>query len=214
MSAELLSTILSAATLVVIGATAIAALVQLRHLRASNQLHALLTLMKMWNDPELHQHISYIRGPFQERLKDPSFLAEFELGKTSRSDHPELLAADFWEQVGTFMKYGLMDEASWLDAASSQIINSWNGLEPAITAMRLRSGPSAYENFEYAAVRATLWVRRLPDGNYPAGLPRMRQLKADDQTRNAQPADQSDATSAGGQSRVAGSASPGKPARL
>jgi hypothetical protein len=178
MSTELWSTIFAGATFVVIGATAVAALIQLRHLRASNQLTALLTLMQMWNTPDLQEHIRYMRGELQGKLKDPNFLAEFRRGPVSRAEHPEFLVADFWEQVGSFMKYDLMDESSWLDVASPQIINAWDSLEPAITAGRQRSGLSGFENFEYAAVRARLWFRRYPGGNYPAGTPRMQELKA------------------------------------
>src|SRR5712692_8555806 len=114
MSTELWSTIFAGATFAVIAATAVAALIQLRHLRASNQLTALLTLMQLWNTPDLQEHIGYMRGEMMQKMKEPSFLDEFAKGPVSRAEHPEILIADFWEQVGAFMKYGLMDEQSWL----------------------------------------------------------------------------------------------------
>jgi len=178
MSLELWSTIFSGATFVVIAATAIAALIQLRHMRAGNQLNALLTQLQMWNDAEMQGHIRYTRTTLQEKVKDPKFLAEFERPGLSRADHPELLVADFWEQIGTFMKYGYIDERSWLDIASAQITRAWQDLEPVIMAARRRGGQSIFENFEYIAVRAELWKRRSPDGYYPKGMPRMEQLKA------------------------------------
>ena len=46
----------------------------------------------------------------------------------------------------------------------------------AIDVLRSHRGASAYENFEYLAVRATQWERRHPTGAYPAGLPRMKDL--------------------------------------
>lgn len=180
MPLELWNTIFAGATFVVIAATAIAAIVQLRHLRASNQMNALLTLMKMWDTPEMQQHIAYSRGELQKKIKDPRFLEALAEEHWSRIEHPELLVADFWEQIGSFMKYDLMDERSWLDAASSQAIRSWNDLEPAIMAIRKTRGPSVFENFEYIAVRAELWTRRAPDGYYPKGMPRMAQLRAVD----------------------------------
>ncbi len=178
MSTELWSTVFAGATFAVIAATAIAALIQLRHLRASNQLNALLTLMQMWNTAELQEHIGYVRGELQQKMTEPNFLDEFVRSPVSRREHSELLVADFWEQVGSFIKYGLMDEQSWLDVASSQIATTWDLLEPAIKAMRQGRGPAAFENFEYAAVRASLWLSRHPEGNYPAGTPRREQLKA------------------------------------
>ncbi len=57
--------------------------------------------------------IAYLRGEFQQSLKDPAFLEQFARLSIARSEHPELLVADFWEQVGACMKYGLINEASW-----------------------------------------------------------------------------------------------------
>jgi hypothetical protein len=179
MTAEMLSTIFAGGTFVVIAATAVAALIQLRHLRASTQLNALLTLMKMWNSPDLQEHIGYLRGEFQDSLKDPAFLEQFARVSIARSEHPELLVADFWEQVGAFMKYGLVDEASWLDIAATQVTNAWDQFEPAVKAMRQCAGPASFENFEFAAVRARLWLDRHPQGSWPPGLPRMDRLKLD-----------------------------------
>jgi len=45
MSVEIVNVMVSAATLVVVAAAATAALIQLRHLRTSNQLTALLGIM-------------------------------------------------------------------------------------------------------------------------------------------------------------------------
>jgi hypothetical protein len=182
VSAELWSAIFSGATFVVIAVTAIAAVVQLRHLRASNQLDALLTLMELWNQPSLQDHFAYVRGKLQDELKDPSFLrelnAELEKGPLSRSEHVEFAVADFWEQIGAFLKYDLIDERSWLDVASPQAARSWDLLLPVVEAIRQRFGPVAYENFEYAAVRARLWLDKHPDGTYPRTTPRMAELKA------------------------------------
>jgi hypothetical protein len=176
MHLELWSTIFSGATFLVIAATAAAALIQLRHMRSGNQLAALLTVMRMWQDPEMQNNIRYAHTTLQQKMKDPAFMAEYERGGISRVDHPELLVADFWEQTGTFIKYGMMDERSWLDISASQIIRAWKDLEPVILVARRRGGLSVFENFEYAAVRAELWMRRSPDG-----LPRMAQLKSGDE---------------------------------
>ena len=176
MTTETWSVIFAGGTFVVIAATAVAALIQLRHLRAGNQLTTLLTLMRMWDQPDMQEHIKYMRGPLQQKLKDPTFVREFAQGQLSRAEHPELLVADFWEQVNAFMKYGLMDERSWLDIASVQITSAWAALEPAINSMRTRSGMGTFENFEYAAVRAKLWLLRYPQGSYPKGTPRMALL--------------------------------------
>jgi hypothetical protein len=182
VSLELWSATFSGATFVVIAVTAIAAVVQLRHLRASNQLDALLTLMELWNQPTLQENFLYVRSKLQDKLKDPNFLreleADLEKGPVSRSEHVEFVVADFWEQIGAFLKYQLIDERSWLDVASPQIARSRDLMEPELLMMRQRFGLSVFENFEYAAVRARLWLDKYPDGAYPQTTPRMAEIKA------------------------------------
>ena len=105
-------------------------------------------------------------------------MAAYAVGSISRSEHKELLVADFFEQVGSFMKVGLMDEESWLDVAGAQVFVMWQLLEPVIKKIRETRGITAFDNFEYAAVRAKLWFEKHPDGTYPSGTPRMEQLTA------------------------------------
>jgi hypothetical protein len=178
MSLEVLSTVFAGLTFAVIAATAIAAIVQLRHLRASNQMNALLALMELWQSPEMQRYFQYTYSELPNKLKDPEFLDDYGGGPMRRADHPELMVADFWEQIGTFAKHGLLQEASWLDAASSQVLRSWQIMEPLIAARRKKDGSrAAFENFEYLAVRAALWTLRYPDGNWRRGLPRMADLE-------------------------------------
>jgi hypothetical protein len=183
MPLEVWNTIFAGATFVVIAATAIAAVVQLRHIRAGNQLNALLTIMEMWDTPEMQNHIQYTRTVLPEKLKDPAVLAEYAAGGISRASHPEMLVADFWEQIGTFAKWELVDERSWLDILASQVAAAWRLLEVPIMAMRSTAGRSAFENFEYLAARGILWQRKYPDGSYPKGTPRMAELDAADAAR-------------------------------
>jgi len=186
MSPEIWSAIFAGATFVVIAATAIAALIQLRHLRASNQLNTLLTLMRMWQAPDLQEHMGYVRGELQGKFKDPEFMAAYAAGSLSRSEHRELLVGDFFEQVGSFMKLGLMDEESWLDVAGVQVYIMWQLLAPVIQAIRDVRGPTAFDNFEYGAVRAKLWSEKHPQGTYPSATPRMEQLEAAAQAKAPQ----------------------------
>ena len=177
MPLELLNTFFVGATFVVITLTAVAALVQIRHLRASNQLSTMVALLQLWEGPELQRHYQYTIRELPKKLADPTFFDAITVGPLSRTEHPELLVADFWEQIGTYMKYGYLDENSWLDISSTAIWRAWDLLEPAIEARRKRSSIAAWENFEYAAVRARLWDAAHPDGNYPKDLPRMAELR-------------------------------------
>jgi hypothetical protein len=172
MTPELLSAIFAGATFVVIAASAIAALVQLRHLRASNQLAGMLEASRVWNDPTVSAWFTFVRDELPRKLEDPDFLASLLASRVDRTAHIELHVADYFEQIGCYVKYGLIDDRPFLDLASSRIMESWEALWPVTQLRRERSGPVAYENFEYLAVLARDWVRQHPQGAYPARTPR------------------------------------------
>lgn len=160
----------------VVGAASVAAIVQLRHLRASNQLNALLEIMNQWNLPAVQAALADVRA-IPAKMHDPAYVEALKAPRSvDRASHPEFLALDMWEQIGTFCKYGLVDERILVDIISSQVRKAWECAEPAISVVRQRAGPAALENFEYLAVRAKLWERRYPGGTYPSRLPRMADL--------------------------------------
>ena len=178
MSAEWLSVGLSALTLVVIAATAVAAVIQLRHLRASNQLSALLEILDQWNAPSLREAYARFYSDLPARLSDTDFRADYSnRGSLDRAAHPEMLVFDFWEQVGTYAKHGLIDEKILLDIVSAQVYFAWKRAEPALAISRATNGPSTGENFEYLAVKAKRFTEKYADGTYPRGLPRMSELE-------------------------------------
>src|SRR5438045_6219464 len=169
--------LINAITLLVITATACAALIQLRHLRAQNTLNAELAVLKDWNAPQFRDWRLYIAGELQTKLKDLTFLAEYDAPEVDRARHPELYACDWLEQVGSYLKYGLLDADVLLDVTSTSINRLWNQLAPTIERMRVTRGDGLYENFEYWAAKGRLWAKANPGGAYPKDMPRMRELK-------------------------------------
>lgn len=176
MSGESIGIALSALTLMVIAATAAAAMVQLRHLRASNQLSALLEILDQWNQPTLQAAYTNFHQNIHAKLADPAYLKILRTGSPDRGSNPELLVFDLWEQVGTYCKHGLVDENILLDITSAQVCNAWKRAWPVIEVIREFNGISACENFEYLAVRAELFMRRHPNGTYPPEMPRFADL--------------------------------------
>jgi hypothetical protein len=177
MSPEFWSAFFSGATFIVIAASAIAALIQLRHLRSSNQLAGMIEINRMWHDPQIQSWFNYVRDDLPDKLKDPLFRDGLLSARIDRRIHVELYAADYWEQIGAYVKYGLIDENSLLDLASDAAVGFWEMLWPVTQLRRQTSGPALYENFEYLAVRARQWVAQRPGGAYPKGMPRYAQLE-------------------------------------
>ena len=52
LSAELVSAMAAVGTFIVVAATAIAAIVQLRHLRSSNQINSIIGVQQIFESPE------------------------------------------------------------------------------------------------------------------------------------------------------------------
>jgi len=177
MSLELVNAIAAVGTFVVIAITAVAALVQLRHLRSSNQLAGLLHTVTVYRDPEFQHNLSWLHDTFPLKFKDPSFVAQLRYpGALSRTDHPELAIADLWEQTGVYIKYGLVSEEAFMDLAGHSVLSAWEGLAEVIKIRREVVGDAAFENFEYLASRAIEW-NKAHATSYPSGTPKLLERK-------------------------------------
>lgn len=170
---EALGAIAAVGTFVVITATAFAALVQLRHLRVGNQLASLLTLIQMPLEPKLNEAFNFCSHDFRRMMEDESFRRELEMARPlDRSVHKQLYVCDYYERIGSAIKFGLISKEFYLDNSSP--LPYWQLLEPAIAIMRRRHGPWLYENFEYLALLAQQWDAGHPSGNYPHGAQRLK----------------------------------------
>jgi len=174
MSLELVNALAALGTFVVITATAIAAVIQLRHLRTSNQLTAFMTITHDFESPEFRELQTYIRNDLQAKMCDPGYRDEvLDRRGVDRVKHPEAVACAFFEGLGLVLKRRLVDEAIFLDAFALVIIRNWEALSPFVAIRRERGGPADWENFEYVAVRAYQWVKRYPNGTLPKNFPRL-----------------------------------------
>jgi len=179
MTLELWNTLFSAATFVVIAITAIAATIQLRHLRASNQLSAFVTMLEDWQKPDMQSWVQYVRGgELAEKLKDPAYVDSLPATRADRVLHPWLHICDYFEQLGSYVKYDLIDKSSYLDVSSTIVRSLYERIEPCIEKLReAAENVAIYENFEYLAVQSVLWIKSHPSGAYPVRVPRFKDLK-------------------------------------
>lgn len=178
MSWEALSTFAAIGTFLVIAATALATLIQLRHLRISNQLQGLLTFLQILQSSEMRELLNFVRHDLQGRVRDPAFLEELHVRPVDRSKHPELYVCQFFDHIGSHVRSGIIDEHVLLQTAWYDVHLYWTLLQPVIettrkTTLQDTRRAFAFENFEYLAARATRWIELHPNGNYPAGVPRM-----------------------------------------
>jgi hypothetical protein len=172
MSYEAITAFSALGTFLVIAATAIAALIQLRHLGRSNQLSGLLSVLQLFQDPHFHELIDFVRTDLPKRMEDPEFIAGLEAVPVDRVQHPELHVAELYEEIGSYIRSGLIDENLFLQGHWYNVILYWKLLLPPIMVVR-RNRPYTFENFELLASRAQAWFDRHPRGNYPASAPSM-----------------------------------------
>jgi hypothetical protein len=172
MSLELVDTLASLGTFLVIAATAITAFVQLRHIRLANQLAGLQSTFSMLQEPTVRELVNYVRHDLPERMKDPQFRAGILDIPIDRRQHPELYLCDMYNHIGSFVRSGLIDESVYLQTDWYNVNLYWGLLRDVIAQAR-QNRSFLFENFEWLAARGQAWIAGHPQGDYPPDQPRM-----------------------------------------
>jgi hypothetical protein len=172
MTLETVNVLASLGTFLVILATAIIALGQLRHIRLANQLSGLKSTFDMLQDPSVRELVNFVRHDLALKLQDESFRASLHKIPIDRQEHPELYLCDMYNHVGSFVRSGLIDEDIYLQTEWYNVGLYW-GLLKDVVAEGRRERPFIFENFEWLAARASRWEASHPDGDYPRGERRL-----------------------------------------
>jgi hypothetical protein len=178
MSLELVNTLATFGTFVVIAATAIAAVVQLRHARSSNHIAALNEIRETTETPDFEAASHFVLTQLSAKLQDAAF--RYQFGKpAARTDEmrPAIekvnAIGNFYEGMGVLVRTGLVDRElifqMWADTLSA----AWRSLAPLTAIARRRAGDALWENFEYLTVLSEDWLTAHPKGTYPAGVRRI-----------------------------------------
>lgn len=173
MSAEWLTAIGTLGTFVVIAASAIAALLQLRHMRGSNQIVALTECRETLESPEFREAQLFVSFELPKRLSDPQ--ERLKVAQLPFVDEYQAIGtvANFFESLGLFVKKGIIDRDIALDAWSYVVLRNWNALAPVTTYVRSVTSPQLWENFEYLAAISQKFTQDHAGGDYPRGVARM-----------------------------------------
>jgi len=184
MSLELANVLASMFTALVIAATAIAALGQLRHMRMGNQITALLALQSEFDTQEFRDAEVLVRQDLARMVEDESFctfLVTYSRNREAvaiQKDYLQLrqaanLVANTYENLGALVKNGIIDRRLFLDIYSWIVAGSWGQLEGFTAIGRAASGTdSIFENFEYIAAISREWLETNPI-TYPANQARL-----------------------------------------
>lgn len=165
MTAEVVTAAAASATFVVIAASAVAALIQLRHMSSNNELAALRAAMESWDSDRVQEALLFLRTEFPQRMQDEAYREELDsTGPVDRRTHPELYICDFWDTLGVFVMHGLLREGAFLELGAEMVSINWDTIWPAVAIMRRKRGDALFIGFEYLADRGRLWSARHPKG--------------------------------------------------
>lgn len=174
ISPEWLTAIGTIGTFVVIAASAIAALIQLRHLRRSNQIAALDEVRAAMESAEFRQALDFIRRDLPRLLENPEFLERI---RADRILPPELTSirylANHFEYIGLFLRSGMVDPDLACQLWAGIAYDSWTRLAPITAAIRGSDDSGIWINFEYLAALSKQYSDSGAGTTYPAGVPRM-----------------------------------------
>jgi hypothetical protein len=173
MTAEYVTALASVGTLLVIAASALAAFVQLRHLRTNNVLMVLNDFREAYERPEMQAALKAIPGVVA-RLEDPESRRALVRGTAP----PEWVRPVFpllrlFELLGSYTNRDVVPRDLVCDTWSPAVLSIWTEISPLIAVMRRTAGPALFENFEMIAVISQRWLAE-NRAVYPTNLPRMK----------------------------------------
>jgi hypothetical protein len=173
LSFELVNTFAAVGTFVVIGASAVAAVVQLRHMRAATELAAVLSVERDFRTSELQEALRYVQSDLPFRMRDASYRLELEaIGFADSRTHLELNVLNWFNELGTLLKNKIVAADPFMDMFGRLVVHYWDLLAPVVAVMRRKRGDSQYHNFEYLAHYAREWMKEHPAGLFPARMHR------------------------------------------
>ncbi len=175
MSPEWLTAIGTLGTFIVIAASAAAALLQLRHMRGSNQIAAINEIRETLESAHFQEATRWVAHELPGLLQDPRIRAMIgDPGPLSPELERARTVANFFESTGVLVQRGFVDSDAACDLWGYVVIRNWNALAPFIANRRAGlASTTLFEHFEYLAVISKHWQARHPNGPYPKKLERL-----------------------------------------
>jgi hypothetical protein len=164
MSWEAMSAIGTFVTAFILAAASIAAIVQIKHLRAANQLTAFLEINRVLNSDEFQAAVAFVFKELPNRLRDGEFVKELTgTEPLDRRKHPEIWLGDFWDQLGALIHLGVLEAPLFLATNMYVCPVHWQKLLPVVEFVR-RDDPRIWLEFENLAKLCDKYARKLSIG--------------------------------------------------
>ena len=186
MPLELVNTVASLLTVTIVAATAIAALIQLGHLRAGNLIHAVISVDDKLSRRDFTDALSRANSELDRALADPAYRA-YEISIFRRQPppagvsqhhidmhHAVVLVGNTFEIIGHLVKNRVVDRKMFVEQYCGLTTGAWKVLAHFTALGREATGTDyGWENFEYLAAISQDWMDRNPI-SYPKGVQRLK----------------------------------------
>jgi len=185
MSLEFINSLGTVTTVVIVAATAIAALVQLRHLRAGNQINAMISIGDKFQGLPFTDALELVNAKLATALDDPTFRSYVVAVNRGPSvpnvdaqyvevRRAAVLVGNTYEELGILVKNGIVDKTLFLDRYCGVTIGAWHRLENFTAFIREVTADSGiWENFELLTVMSEDFLRESPS-TYPRSIRRLQ----------------------------------------
>lgn len=132
MSAEWVTAIAAAGTALIIAASAVPALLQVRHTRGGNQIVALTECRETLESENFRKAQRFVNYELHKRLSDPKEILRIAQPQSQFEGEYQAInvVANFFENLGVFVKNRIIEREIACDAWSYVILRNWNALLP------------------------------------------------------------------------------------
>jgi hypothetical protein len=173
VSYELIAAIAQVFTALVIAATAIAALIQLQHMRGGNQIATMARFETLDVSPAVEDSKKFIIEELSERMKDSTFRKTLA-GESLTGDARQLLPVlNMYEQMGNYVRHGYIDKDFVMDSYATAVLAVWSRLKSALPYLRQGQGPEIGVWLEYLAALSQRYMMEQRALTYPSGTDHM-----------------------------------------
>lgn len=143
-------------------------------MRGANQIIALNEIRETFETDKFRDAVRYVYRELPRLYEDPAARPELVAIPLPAQYEQARTVANFFENVGMYVKRGVLDADFTADMWGGIILTSWLRLTPLITNRRsAQHQPEIWENFEYLAMVCQRFKDRHPNGSYPKSLARM-----------------------------------------
>lgn len=173
MTPEWVGAAASIGTFVVIAASAVAAVNQLRHMRSGNQISLFTAYNTEFDSEQFSSAFAFIRTELPSYAYSADELHALANGRFPGRLHDARMIANFFEDMGAFVRTGMLHRTIVCNLYAENVTDAWEAISPLIFFLReQREQPAIWENFEYLGILADDFKRQHPSGIYPSGVRR------------------------------------------